>query len=75
MKAKVCHLNYAEYQFKHLTRLLEKYVLVTTGPEINLSDRNVVFQTLQRNTYIVAQCFDLRSNFLLQYSYAPCIWS
>ena len=51
------------------------YVLETTGPEVNLSDRNVLFQTLQRNTHIVAQYFDLRNNFLLQYSFAPCIWS
>ena len=79
MKAKVCHLSttgsYAEYHFKYLTHLLEMYVLETTGPEVNLSDRNVLFQTLQRNTHIVAQYFDLRNNFLLQYSFAPCIWS
>ena len=51
----------AEYHFKPLRRLLEMYVLETTGSAVDLSDRNNLFQTLQSNTHIVAQYFDLRT--------------
>ena len=36
-------------------------VLETTGTEVHLSDRNVLFQTLQCNTHTVAQYHDLRT--------------
>ena len=51
----------AEYHFKPLRRLLEMYSLETTGIEVDLGDRNVLFATLQRNTHVVAHYFDMRT--------------
>ncbi|XP_053391813.1 uncharacterized protein LOC128554571, partial [Mercenaria mercenaria] len=51
----------AEFHFKPLKRLLSMYVKKTTGEDINLDDRSVLFKTLQQNTHIVAQYFDFRT--------------
>ena len=51
----------AEYHFKPLRRLLENYVFETTGSQVDLTDRNILFATLQANTHVVAVYFDLRT--------------
>ena len=51
----------AEYHFKPLRRLLEMYVFEATGFEVDLSDRNALFATLQSHTHVVAQYFDMRT--------------
>ena len=51
----------AEYHFKPLRRLLSTYVRDCTGEEINLDDRNTLFQCLQANTHIVGHYFELRT--------------
>lgn len=37
------------------------YVLVTTGSSVDLTDKNILFKTLQENAHIVAQYFDIRT--------------
>jgi hypothetical protein len=51
----------AEYHFKPLRQLLSKYIHETSGKEIDFSNRSDLFDALQKNTHIVAQYFDLRT--------------
>ena len=51
----------AEFHFKPLRRLLKNYVQTTTKKDINLEDRSILYDTLQKNTHIVAHYFDLRT--------------
>jgi hypothetical protein len=51
----------AEYHFKPLRKLLSKYIYETSGKEIDFSNRSDLFDALQKNTHIVAQYFDLRT--------------
>ena len=51
----------AEYHFKPLRRLLSMYAKETTGIDVDLSDRSKLFEALQKNTHIVANYFDLRT--------------
>lgn len=37
------------------------YVLETTGSSVDLTDKNILFKTLQENAHIVAQYFDIRT--------------
>lgn len=52
----------AEFHFKPLKRLLSMYVLETTGSSVDLTDKNILFKTLQENAHIVAQYFDIRTH-------------
>ena len=51
----------AEYHFKPLRRLLSMYIQETTEEVKDLSDISVLFDVLQKNTHIVAQYFDIRT--------------
>lgn len=51
----------AEFHFKPLKRLLSMYISQTTGSSVDLNDKNILFKTLQENTHIVGQYFDLRT--------------
>lgn len=51
----------AEYHFKALRRLLEKYTSDTTATAADLSNHNSLFTVLQQNTHIVSHYFDLRT--------------
>lgn len=51
----------AEFHFKPLKRLLSIYISQTTGSSVDLNDKNILFKTLQENTHIVGQYFDLRT--------------
>ena len=52
----------AEFDFPPLRRLLEKYILQTTGEVVNLlEDSNARFKAVQENTHLVASYFDLRT--------------
>lgn len=55
--------SFAEFHFKPLKRLLSMYVSETTGSSIDLTDKNILFKTLQKNAHIVAHNFDLRTHF------------
>ena len=49
-----------EFCFPPLRRLLEQYILQTTGEEVNLAeDSNTCFKTVQENTHVVVNYFDL----------------
>ena len=56
-----CTGSCAEYHFKPLRRLLSIYTKATTGQDLDLSNRNTLFATLQKNTHIVSHYFDLRT--------------
>ena len=43
----------AEFHFKPLRRLLYNYIFDVTGKQVDLDDKNVLFQALQENTHIV----------------------
>lgn len=46
-----------------LRRLLEQYILQTTGQEVNLAeDSNARFQAVQENTHVVVKYFDLHTH-------------
>lgn len=51
----------AKFHFKPLKRLLSIYVSETTGSSVDLTDKNILFKTLQENAHIVAHYFDLRT--------------
>ena len=51
----------AEYHFKPLKRLLTTYIKDSTNKDVDLDNRATLFQTLQGNSHIVAQYFDLRT--------------
>ena len=52
----------AEFYFPPLRRLLEQYILQTTGEEVNLAeDSNARFKAVQENTHVVVKYFDLRT--------------
>ncbi len=51
----------AEYHYKPLRRLLEQYTAHTTGTSVDLSNRNTLFSVLQKNTHIVSQYFEMRT--------------
>ena len=52
----------AEFYFPPLRRLLEQYILQTTGEEVNLAeDNNARFKAVQENTHVVVKYFDLRT--------------
>ncbi|KAK3093512.1 hypothetical protein FSP39_016633 [Pinctada imbricata] len=51
----------AEFYFKPLKRLLNMYIEKATGTSIDLSDKNTLFQVLQKYPNIVAHYFDLRT--------------
>ena len=52
----------AEFYFPPLRRLLEQYILQTTGEEVNLAeDSNARFKAVQENTHVVVNYFDLRT--------------
>ena len=51
----------AEFHFKPLSRLLYNYIFDTTGKQVDLDDKNILFQALQENTHIVSKYFDLRT--------------
>jgi hypothetical protein len=51
----------AEYHFKTLRRILHGYTLETSGTDMDLTNRNNLFQVLQQNTHIVSLYFDLRT--------------
>ena len=53
--------NCAEYHFKALRRLLEKYMFETSGKTVDLKDHNTLFGVLQQNTHIISHYFDLRT--------------
>ncbi|XP_078350740.1 uncharacterized protein LOC144635515 [Oculina patagonica] len=53
----------AEFYFPPLRRLLEQYILQTTGEEVNLAeDSNARFKAVQENTHVVVKYFDLRTH-------------
>ena len=50
------------FYFPPLRRLLEQYILQTTGVEVNLAeDSNASFKAVQENTHVVGSYFDLRT--------------
>ena len=52
----------AEFYFPPLRRLLEQYILQTTGKEVNLAeDSNARYKAVQENTHVVVNYFDLRT--------------
>ena len=51
----------AEFYFKPLRRLLQLYTQNTEDKHIDLEDKNVLFDNLQKNTHIDAKYFDLRT--------------
>ena len=52
----------AEFYFPPLRRLLEEYILQTTGEEVNLAeDSDARFKAVQENTHVVVSYFDLRT--------------
>ena len=51
----------AEYHWKPLRRLLKIYLQETTGTDVDINDKNILYQALQDNTHIVGQYFDLRT--------------
>ena len=52
----------AEFYFPPLRRLLEKYILQTTGEAVNLlEDNNARFKAVQENTHVVVSYFDVRT--------------
>ena len=52
----------AEFYFPPLRRLLEQYILQTTGREVNLAeDSNARFKAVQENTHVIVSYFDLRT--------------
>ena len=52
----------AEFHFPPLRRLLEQYILQSTGEEVNLAeDSNARFKAVQENTHVVVSYFDLRT--------------
>ena len=52
----------AEFYFPPLRRLLEQYILQTTGEVVNLAeDSNTRFKAVQENTHVVVRYFDLRT--------------
>ena len=52
----------AEFYFSPLRRLLEQYILQTTGEEVNLAeDSNARFKAVQEDTHVVVSYFDLRT--------------
>ena len=52
----------AEFYFPPQGRLLEQYILQTTGEEVNpTEDSNARFKAVQENTYVVVSYFDLRT--------------
>ena len=52
----------AEFYFPPLRRLLEQYILQSTGEEVNLAeDSNARFKAVQENTHVVVSYFDLRT--------------
>ncbi|CAH3193199.1 unnamed protein product, partial [Porites evermanni] len=52
----------AEFYFPPLRRLLEEYILQTTGEEVHLAeDSNARFKAVQENTHVVVSYFDLRT--------------
>lgn len=52
----------AEFYIPPLRRLLEQYILQTTGEEVNLAeDNNSRFKAVQENTHVVVKYFDLRT--------------
>ena len=61
----------AEYHFKPLRRLLEKYIHDTTGENADLNDRDQLFKALQTNTHIVGHYFDLRTQCYFQEFMGP----
>ena len=52
----------AEFYFPPLRRLLEQYILQTTGKEVNLAeDSNARYKAVQENSHVVVNYFDLRT--------------
>ena len=52
----------AEFHFTPLRRLLEEYILQTTGEKVNLAeDSNARFKAVQENTHVAVSYFDLRT--------------
>ncbi|KAL9956688.1 hypothetical protein ACROYT_G038207 [Oculina patagonica] len=52
----------AEFYFPPLRRLLEQYILQTTGKEVNLDeDSSARYKAVQENTHVVVNYFDLRT--------------
>ncbi|XP_068686694.1 uncharacterized protein, partial [Montipora foliosa] len=52
----------AEFYFPPLKRLLEEYILQSTGEEVNLAENsNARFKAIQENTHVVVSYFDLRT--------------
>ena len=52
----------AEFHFPPLRRLLEQYILQSTGEEVNLAeDSNARFKAVQENTHVVVSYFDLHN--------------
>ena len=52
----------AMFYFPPLRRLLEQYILLSTGKEVNLAeDSNACYKAVQENTYSIVKYFDLPS--------------
>ena len=52
----------AEFYFPPLKRLLEEYILQSSGEEVNLAENsNARFKAIQENTHVVVSYFDLRT--------------
>ena len=52
----------AEFHFKPLRRLLANYALETSGEVVDFTSHSNLFQSLQKNTHVVSQYFDLRTS-------------
>lgn len=51
----------AENHFVPLHRLLTNYIKATTGEDVDLTNRSVLYKALQSNAHIVGRYFDLRT--------------
>ena len=50
----------AEFWWKPLRRILEVYLKATTGKDVDLSDKAVLYKEVQRNSHIIVKYFDMR---------------
>ena len=66
----------AAFYFPPLRRLLEQYILQTTGEEVNLAeDSNALYKAVQENTHVVVNYFDLHTKSYHNEVLKPCVWS
>lgn len=51
----------AEFYFPPLRKILQQYILQTSGREVNLAEESSArFKAVQENTHVVVKYFDLR---------------